>query len=548
MPTGTFDTYSPFMAAAIIMDPDDPSSRVPLWTDLESWAVKNDASPKVHQLLQKDIHALSYVTEMSVELQLAFLPIISVTLTPPYRDAIAFLDSPLIEWCRSVLEVRFGYAGGAPEGAVLSPVFSGHILKPDVSLGPDCTITLKAQGIGAFSAVRQQQLQQFDNKTRREIITELVRGPDPNNPRALKVDFSAIDKGERYQKGALQLAENRKALAEAKPAINKNYETSVQAIEASKLSRKEKNRQITRLAQQSNDAYFKKVDVIYRTTYHPIDERLPSLSQAGMTDQMIIWRLVREAGCWMRYVGDTLYVFDKSLATTQPPKYILRLYDFADGSIGPAAGVFPILSVSSPTPAVYLPSEVRGFVLKGIDPETREEKKRIVDDKTAAPAHTGNAAVTPPASKQLPGANKETGDGYALASQDSQPKTGEEQFKQLIEAEMTACQATMMGVKLDIETLGIPDLLPGDVVAVRGIGKRLASESGNFGVMKVTHSIGGSSYTTRLEVNSNTAELAMKIAAGLLPVGPINTSRPEDPKTSDANKSAGRTVQPKQER
>jgi phage protein D len=125
------------------------------------------------------------------------------------------------------------------------------------------------------------------------------------------------------------------------------------------------------------------------------------------------------------------------------------------------------------------------------------------------------------------------------------PKTGEEQFKQMLNAEMESSQATMMGVKLDIETLGIPDLLPGDVVAVRGIGKRLASESGNFGVQKVTHTVGGSSYTTKLEVLSNVGELSAKIATGLLPVGPTNTTQPVENKPSNANKSSGTVKTPK---
>lgn len=543
---GTFDLYSPFMSASILMDPDDPSSRVPLWSDLEGWVERGNASPAVRGLLSRDIYALSYVSELSVELQLAYLPIISVTLTPPYRDAIAFLDSPLIEWGRSVLEVRFGYTGGAPEGAVLSPPFSGLILKPDVTLAEDCTIVLKAQGVGGFGLPRQQQLKQYDGKTRREVIEDLIRGPDKANPRACTLDFSGIQAS--LDSRSLARSEASAVSEVQMGSLASQYNYDVNTIRANtKLSKKEKAKQEERALQTYKAAVANteaKLATRFSAATHPIDAIVPSVSQAGLTDQMLIWKLVREAGCWMRWVGDTLFIFDKSLATTQEPKYIFRYYDMPAGEIGPANGVFPILSCSSPTPAIYLPAEVRGFVLKGIDPETREERKTVVTDKTDPSARTGDAATTPGASKQLPGADEKTGDGLAMASQDTQ-LSGDQQFKAMLKAEGENATASMMGVKLEIETFGVPDLLPGDVVAVRGIGQRLASGSGNFGVQKVTHTVGSSGYLCRCDVLSNVGELSTKLNQLLLPTGPVNTAKPQDPPAGSVGQTRGKTVKPK---
>jgi phage protein D len=60
-----------------------------------------------------------------------------------------------------------------------------------------------------------------------------------------------------------------------------------------------------------------------------------------------------------------------------------------------------------------------------------------------------------------------------------------------------------MALPLDVETIGMPTIEPGDVVRIRGLGKKLDQ---NYGVFKVNHSLGASGFTTALHLISNTAD------------------------------------------
>ena len=69
------------------------------------------------------------------------------------------------------------------------------------------------------------------------------------------------------------------------------------------------------------------------------------------------------------------------------------------------------------------------------------------------------------------------------------------------------------GIQCEIETVGIPDIIPAEVVTVYGVGKRYSDK--NYYVSKVIHSVGGGGFTTRLTLISNIgAELTGQAATG----------------------------------
>lgn len=516
-----YDFYSPFMSAWIVTNPDDAQgTRFPLWVEGVRPDQRSDLVPKSPDGSDGDtsyieeLSSLAFCTEITVELQLAYVPRITATLNPPFRDGLAFLNSSLIEWGNSTLEVQFGYTGGAPEDVVLSPVFSGTLLKPEVSVGEDITITLNAQGIGAFPAIRQDLVAPFPPQKRRKLIKALAQLV------GLEANFDDVD------------APFEKEFASAARQIIETFgEGSFRSAFVS-----------DRATEQALDEERKR---IYSNS--PL-EQVITYTPGGLTIWQALYQIVREARCWMHVQGpqkpgdlDQLRIVPRNTVMTGEPNCTLVLFDFPDGQIGPARNTYPILSFSSPTASVYLPAATRGFLVYGYNSQERAKVVEYVDPNASDVQRSGNAQTQANATKNNPPLDLKKADGAtgqmpgaAVASNDSMSPEMTEQI--LAEADAAA---TNMGVKLEIETLGVPDLLPAQVVAVRGVGARFESGSGNYGVFKVTHTMGTGGYTTRLEAVSNVGQLAGTYDRETLPKTPTNENKP---KTDDAVDSKDKVV------
>lgn len=436
------DYRNPFLSATIVTPDGD---RYPLWTETSPIA---QSSARLGNTF-----SLPFISELSVEIQLAYLPIIKVTLTPPYRDAINFLDSKLIEWGQSILEVQFGYVAQQPQGfsdlisgrpagqAILSDLYSGIILKPEVQLGEDITITLTAQGVGGFAAVRQEGNLTV-KATRKEIVKQLMQkfGVEIDDLEVLKV---ATDQA----------------------------------------------------------------GVVAEWNRIPIN-----FVQGGDSFWSAALKVVRESGCHSYLLGNKLKILPASFVFSSSPSKIFELYDFANGRVGPTDSgginrVLPIISASSPTTAVYLPSSSQGFFVQDINSFNREEIKKFIGDKEVAAPRTGEGASAINNPSTSPGANTSTGEGAEQFPGDP----SDAQFVQQVRAEYSA-QSTLMGVQLNLEVPGDPTVLPGTVAAVRGLGRRLG---GNYSIFKVTHTIGNNGYTMALECVSNVAQVLKNATAAI---------------------------------
>jgi hypothetical protein len=112
-----------------------------------------------------------------------------------------------------------------------------------------------------------------------------------------------------------------------------------------------------------------------------------------------------------------------------------------------------------------------------------------------------------------------TGTGGAFRTGD----ISDPELRSRVESEFTSAQYKM-GYKMEVVTLGMPDLLPADVVSVRGLGPRFDT---NYGVFVVNHRIGTGGFTTQLTLYANTAKV---LQAAVQATGPQNT---KDPKSSD---------------
>jgi hypothetical protein len=329
------DFRGPVMSVTIVTNPaSDRSRRIPLWIQK-----REDRSA---------LADMPFVTEVRVGLNIGYLPTISVTLCPTFSQAIAFINSPLIEWGQSALEVQFGYANG-PQGPVLSPVFSGIMLKPEVSIDQEVSISLKAQGLGGLSAARQGGAREFSKMTRLDIIQQVALGPDPLNPRLLDVDASEVTpaSGDSYK----LLKQDR--ITDSQGTLT-DWTTIWRHVRAAKC-----------------------------------------------------WMSLIGAGC------RTLKIFPRDQSMAQSPKYTLMLGDYPEGRIGMDVGVLPILSFSSPSMAVYLPGASRGIFVGGVSPETKKIFGELVNEKSDPVQRTGPArgSAAPAATRIMPGANAQTGAG-----------------------------------------------------------------------------------------------------------------------------------------
>lgn len=89
---------------------------------------------------------LSYVQDVTVEIDLSLNSKVSITLTPPFDEGIQLINSPIVQWGLGQLFVTIGYSTGS--GQIRTFDFGGLMQKPDVKIGTDVAITLIARGVG----------------------------------------------------------------------------------------------------------------------------------------------------------------------------------------------------------------------------------------------------------------------------------------------------------------------------------------------------------------------------------------------------------------
>lgn len=455
------DFYNPFVSAAIF----DPRTgdTLPLWTEVSREALDRAKVPQ-------ELQSLCFLTGVTIEMSLGPVPNLSATLSPPRDMAKYFLDSALVEYGVAHLQVQFGYASGAVGGALLSPLYEGILMEPEVSFGTDVSITLNAQGVGGMSAVRQKSNRVWDNLTRLELIREIAQGSNPAQRRPLTVDDSLILQRRDRAQGTTALS-----VGDALRAAQSFGQTAA-ALQA--ISDRE----------------------ILLAEYKLLNERRP-YAQGYKTDWWAINQLVREARCMCYLKGNTIVLVPINQTMSAPPSRKMVWFDHPNGEIDPAQGVWPIMSFTTPTKAIFLPGALRGLALADVDSETATEVRAFVTDQQAKTSRTNEGAAGPAESEEYPAADAATGNGG-----DREPGSPSDPLA--VQQAIAAYDGFTlnMGIQLTVETLVDPLLSPGDVVEVVGVGKRL---EGNYGVMSITYNLGEDN-SMSLELVSNVGQLIAK--------------------------------------
>lgn len=489
-----YDFSNPFISAVIVTE----EGRFPLWTNNETSLFREGGSAL------EGTRALAFLSELVVEIQLAYLPRITATLTPPYRDAINFLDSTLMNWGTSTLEVQFGYISNTSKNTILSPVFSGVLLKPEVNLGSDVIITLNAQGVSGLSASQQAGTRTFNGKTRADIITAIAEGRVTKPRNEPKARFSPI-----LNYSTVVLAVNKDFVEKLPWGPRLRSDPSRHPIAGFEASEGPPGYVSTESSLGGSDlgAATREVVVDFsevrskgdqETIDALFNEAKTSYVQGGLTDWQAIWRLCEEARCYFIWEGNSLRIFPKSrVFVGEEPKRFLRLYDYPAGIVGPANGYFPILSASSPTMAVYLPGASKGLQVRGVNPDTRQEEVVNVNDATEKIPRLQEGGVAPTEDVGWASADDATGDGQTTFPGES----SDPDVKKMMQSEFKKA-ASNMGINLVVETLADPKILPGDVVDVSGIGQRLSRK---YVTTKITYTFGLSGSLMSLECVSDSS-------------------------------------------
>ena len=388
---------------------------------------------------------LPYMTELKIEMNLGQMPKINVHLSPPFREGIELLSSDIIECNANRLEVEFGYAIG--EGSYRSPVIVGMMLLPAVTIGQDISIGLVGQGVNdSFRAISEAEPRTFKNKTRQQIIKEILKGSDMKNMSNLQIDDSKM-----------------------KPMSPSVYTPDQYSA-----------------ATQNWKRY--------------AEERV-TITGGNLSSWLLMWRIARECGAWLNQFGEKLDIRQADVVSILPPKLTLALYDYADApvNIGPRAGVYPILAVTSPNTNLYL-SQLRGRVLSDVSRDSSTVVTTEIDDKTHPSAKIG------PSNLKGKGANAPKVGSGTPATKANYPGSPENSSVKAQAVADYQTGNTSMGTELVIDTIGIPDIIPSDTVSVTGLGKRYDCRAG-YSIFKITHTLNSSGFSTQLNMRADTRSI-----------------------------------------
>lgn len=484
------DFYAPFMTGTIISPKD--GVRIPLWTNPTPEQLERFGAPPT-------LLALAFLAELSVTLNLGVVPVISATLTPPLSAGLLFLQSDLIEYAEWQLEVSFGYSAGTTNQQAIVATYSGLIQQPEINIsGQDVSITLQAKGLGDDAANSQGKYSTGDPAVgpeirlpRLEIIKSLLEGPDPNNPRGVELDTSAVDALESDFEAAKAdiKVETQEFTALVEKDAGKSRRARKALAESVAVLEEEEQEALASLSNQNPWFLLNGMPIAY--------------SQNNKTDWWCVWELVRECRCSMYINGPMLKIVPINTVFLDPPKRVFRLFHYPGGRLGMTeeGGVWPVLSFSSENTHQYIPASAKGIAMEGIAQRTKKTTLSIYDDAVAKTSRIALGAILPAFSPLFTEMDKTKGTGGGVVP--GSPTDPADVQRAMSEADAATATA---GLAIKITSLGDPTLMPSDIFLLRGVGRW----DGRYWITEIVHRSGLSGYEIDISATSNVRGKASK--------------------------------------
>lgn len=268
-----------------------------------------------------------------------------------------------------------------------------------------------------------------------------------------------------------------------------------------------------------------------------------SVSQGGLSDWFFIQKMARAAGCDAFLAPNedgkrTIYVQLRKDALQQPPKLRMLMRGNPDFITS-----FPILNFESESEGVYLPGSAQNVKSRDIEPDTGKTLEFVADALSTFEASLGDAGVPSDASVQVEdeqskifsaSGNQRSGEYVNTSARDPR---GIEEVAQSHRDESTF----RGGVTGNITTYGIPELFPGEVVQVLGLGVFNA----NYYIERLTWSANSSEFMSRLICINNAS--AGGIVEKLFLEEPASTNTEQVSESSEAEGGGSIIVEPKTE-
>jgi len=452
---------------------------VELWID----TVGDDVDWKGQRSELTDLNfAMSFVSQIDVTMKMGEISQIALVLTPTFEEGLAILDSDIIFLASGRLEVEMRYTTGTQDGRGLANrvfPFSGFLQKPDIQVGSDITITLNALGNGyPLTVAGGTDTESFGpDKSVANVVEDILKKYVIEDGNAKSMDLSNL-------------------YSRLRPAITQDLKAADASLTGA----------IDKTDPKTGDPFFRVPPIVQGQTLTregaktkpDAPEGQVSLLRGPRNDWWLVKSVLDDYGYELIFEGDKAYVVDKAEyladAFTRDPtkrkKFLLR------GNVDPERRMYPVLNFSSSTTGAWVQPGLGRTVAQDVD-----EKKKEPVRQTAEPSNTDAGAKSKSlitfdpdntdwgflqdAAKNIPGPVNPLDDGFRA-------KLRSEWKQSLMDS----------GIQCQVESIGVPDLKPGDVVDISGFGRRNRKKdekvlfNGPYGVLEVTHSVGVGGWST----------------------------------------------------
>jgi phage protein D len=172
-----------------------------------------------------------------------------------------------------------------------------------------------------------------------------------------------------------------------------------------------------------------------------------------------------------------------------------------------------------------------GMATRFINSQTGDVEDIYANDATEAPPRPEGKGG-PEASKEHPGADKETGNGMDQVSADA---VDQPFIKTQMNTEFNAAIQSM-GIRVEVGSVGIPDLMPGECIELAGLGNKISGAGNRYYVQSVNHVWGSSGTNTSFAAVSNSDRL---LKWGYESTGPKGTKEGDFSSGSQAEAKSG---------